>query len=119
MTNRSDRARQSSLTARPDDPPELGADGQPAPVRDALPADVLLTPAEGLDPRPQPAKRVIVIGGGLAGLVAAFELRRQGHEPLVLEAQNRVGGRIYTLRDVRAGAVRGGRRRCASRAPMT
>jgi monoamine oxidase len=44
------------------------------------------------------AKRVIVIGAGLAGLVAAYELRQQGHEPLVLEAQNRVGGRIYTLR---------------------
>ena len=44
------------------------------------------------------AKRVIVMGAGLAGLVAAYELRAQGHEPLVLEAQNRVGGRIYTLR---------------------
>jgi monoamine oxidase len=44
------------------------------------------------------AKRVIVIGGGIAGLVAADELKRLGHEPIVLEAQNRVGGRIYTLR---------------------
>ena len=58
-------------------------------------ADVLATPSEGLDSRPQPAKRVIVLGGGIAGLVAAFELVRQGHEPLILEAQNRVGGRIH------------------------
>ena len=48
-------------------------------------------------------KRVVVIGAGLAGLVAAYELRRQGHEPLVLEAQNRVGGRIYTLRTFAPG----------------
>lgn len=63
-----------------------------------IPPDVLAVPGQGLEPRPQRAKRVIVIGGGLAGLVAAFELRRQGHEPIVLEAQHRVGGRIYTLR---------------------
>jgi monoamine oxidase len=68
-----------------------------------LPADVLATPREGLETRPQPPKRVLIIGGGLAGLVAAFELRRQGHEPIVLEAQNRVGGRIYTLRDFAPG----------------
>ena len=39
----------------------------------------------------------------MAGLVAAFELARQGHDPLVLEAQNRVGGRVYTLRDFAPG----------------
>jgi monoamine oxidase len=46
---------------------------------------------------------VLIIGGGMAGLVAAFELRRQGHQPVVLEAQNRVGGRIYTLRSFAPG----------------
>ena len=30
-------------------------------------------------------KRVIVIGAGIAGLVAAYELKQQGHEPLGLE----------------------------------
>ena len=34
----------------------------------------------------------------------------QGHEPLVLEAQHRVGGRVYTLPRLRAGPVRRGRR---------
>ena len=57
----------------------------------------------GLEPRAQAPKRVIVIGGGIAGLVAAYELARQGHDPLVLEAQNRVGGRVYTLRDFAPG----------------
>jgi monoamine oxidase len=79
------------------------SDGQPSPVQEPVPEEVLATPSEGLEPRPQPPKRVIVIGGGLAGLVAAFELRRQGHEPLILEAQHRVGGRIYTLRNFAPG----------------
>jgi monoamine oxidase len=43
--------------------------------------------------------RVIVIGGGLAGLVAARELSRQGARPHVLEARARLGGRVWTLRD--------------------
>ncbi|MDQ6778421.1 MAG: flavin monoamine oxidase family protein [Actinomycetota bacterium] len=34
----------------------------------------------------------------MAGLGAALELLEQGHDPVVLEAQNRVGGRILTLR---------------------
>jgi monoamine oxidase len=65
--------------------------------------ETLATPVMGLEPRDQPAKRVIVIGGGIAGLVAAFELVRQGHEPLVLEAQHRVGGRVRTIRDFAPG----------------
>jgi monoamine oxidase len=65
--------------------------------------EVVETATEGLDPRPGPAKRVIIIGGGIAGLVAAFELVRQGHEPLILEAQHRVGGRVRTIRDFAPG----------------
>jgi monoamine oxidase len=48
-------------------------------------------------------RRVVIVGGGIAGLVAAYELKRSGLEPIVLEAQNRVGGRIYTLRDFAPG----------------
>lgn len=44
-------------------------------------------------------KKVIIVGAGLAGLSAGYELLRAGHEPLVLEAQQRVGGRIYTMRE--------------------
>jgi monoamine oxidase len=41
----------------------------------------------------------IVVGAGVAGLAAARELAAHGFEPLVLEARDRCGGRILTVRD--------------------
>ena len=58
---------------------------------------------DGFERREQPAKRVIIIGAGMAGLVAGYELARAGHDPIILEAQNRVGGRVYTLRKFAPG----------------
>src|SRR5262249_42165072 len=45
------------------------------------------------------ARKVIVIGAGLAGLSAAYELSQAGHEVIVLEARARAGGRVRTLRE--------------------
>ena len=39
---------------------------------------------------------VIVIGAGIAGLAAARSLKQRGAEVLVLEARNRIGGRVWT-----------------------
>ncbi len=44
-------------------------------------------------------KKVIVIGAGLAGLTTAYELTKAGHEVTVLEARNRAGGRVFTVRE--------------------
>lgn len=41
-------------------------------------------------------KKIIVIGSGLAGLAAASELQKNGHQVTVLEARDRIGGRIWT-----------------------
>jgi monoamine oxidase len=50
--------------------------------------------------RPAEAKRkVVIVGGGLAGLSCAYELRKLGFEVVVLEGQGRAGGRVQTLRD--------------------
>lgn len=40
---------------------------------------------------------VIVIGGGVAGLAAAGELRRNGLSVTLLEARDRLGGRVFTI----------------------
>ena len=41
-------------------------------------------------------KRVAVVGGGMAGLVAARTLKLRGHEPVVFEATDRLGGQFVT-----------------------
>lgn len=41
----------------------------------------------------------IIIGAGAAGLAAAWELSQAGGSAVVLEARQRIGGRVYTLHD--------------------
>ena len=47
---------------------------------------------------PRDQRRVVVVGGGIAGLVAAYEMQRAGWSVRVLEAAGRAGGRSLTLR---------------------
>ena len=55
------------------------------------------------------AGRVVVIGAGFSGLAAAHELSRAGYEVTVVEARNRVGGRVLSFSDLVPGKnVEGG-----------
>lgn len=54
-------------------------------------------------PRPRLARtdadaKVIVLGGGLAGLVVGYELGKLGYDTRILEARDRVGGLIWSIR---------------------
>src|SRR5438046_10764632 len=51
-----------------------------------------LAPASGS------GRSVVILGAGIAGLVSAFELRRAGYHVTVLEARDRIGGRVWTVR---------------------
>jgi monoamine oxidase len=62
------------------------------------PLDVLTANQQTLE-RKGAAKKVIVVGAGLAGLSAAYELTQAGHDVTVFEARTRAGGRVYTLRE--------------------
>jgi monoamine oxidase len=46
----------------------------------------------------KPGSSVLVLGAGLAGMLAAYELRNAGYKVTVLEYQNRPGGRNYSVR---------------------
>jgi monoamine oxidase len=60
-------------------------------------------------PRPAGGRRVVVIGGGFSGLACAHELLSAGYDVTVLEARNRVGGRVLSFSDLVPGKnVEGG-----------
>jgi monoamine oxidase len=44
-------------------------------------------------------KQVVILGAGLAGLVAGWELQKAGHNVTILEAQLHPGGRVHTIRE--------------------
>lgn len=58
-----------------------------------------LSAAEFITGKTTDPKNVLVLGAGLAGLAAAWELNKAGHNVKVLEARERPGGRVSTLRE--------------------
>ncbi|SDL13003.1 flavin monoamine oxidase family protein [Streptomyces indicus] len=67
-------------------------------------AGLTATPAAAADREAD----VIVIGAGLAGLTAARDLKKAGKSVLVLEARDRVGGRVLNLQVPGGGVTEGG-----------
>ena len=59
--------------------------------------------------RPAKAKRILIVGAGLSGLSAGYELTKAGHEVFILEARSRPGGRVRTIRDVFPDGLYAGR----------
>ncbi len=45
-----------------------------------------------------PCKKIILLGAGLSGMAAAYELTKLGHSCTILEARQQAGGRVFTVR---------------------
>ncbi|MBO0937501.1 flavin monoamine oxidase family protein [Fibrella sp. HMF5335] len=63
----------------------------------AAPAAAFSLPANGTDTHGN-GRRVVILGAGLAGMATAYELGKLGYDCTLLEARNRSGGRVWTIR---------------------
>lgn len=65
----------------------------------ALSPDLRWALPQSVEPRHTSGKRVVILGAGLAGLAAGWELKSAGHDVTILEAQLHPGGRVHTIRE--------------------
>lgn len=64
-----------------------------------LPSSVLAGTSRGA------GKRVVIVGAGFSGLASAFELRSAGYDVTVIDARDRLGGRVLSFTDFVQGRV--------------
>src|SRR5438093_185130 len=79
----------------------IAATGGATMAHEAMTALGLLAPPaqDRFDLRGQVSSvRVVILGAGLAGLTAAYELGKLGYTCQILEARSRPGGRVFTVR---------------------
>lgn len=74
-------------------------------VNDINQKEMLAILEDGLNDKGK-SKKIAIAGAGMAGLVAGDILQRAGHQVTIFEAQHRVGGRIYTVREGLAPGLR-------------
>jgi NADPH-dependent glutamate synthase beta subunit-like oxidoreductase len=60
-------------------------------------ADLGASTADKIPRTPRRSQRVAVLGGGLSGLTAAYDLARKGYSVVIFEAGARLGGRLWTF----------------------
>ncbi len=58
---------------------------------------LLLSSSLGFSATRAAGKRIIVVGAGFGGMSAAYELKSAGYGVTVIEARDRIGGRVHTL----------------------
>src|SRR6187549_3879571 len=73
-------------------------------MSDSAGAHVRIENTEAAAPVDGPVERVVVVGAGISGLVAARALQRAGVEVVVVEGRDRIGGRTHTI-DLAGAAV--------------
>lgn len=54
---------------------------------------------------PKNGPRIVIVGGGIAGLNAAYQLKKKGRTSQIYDANTRTGGRMYTAHDLLAPGV--------------
>jgi len=94
----------------PPDPPLPKSEVFAAPETTLLAAEQGLTetmavPSEKVVGRKAPQNKIVIIGAGLAGLCAAYELAGLGYHVTVYEARERVGGRVERVEDFVDGKI--------------
>ncbi|MEZ5510447.1 MAG: NAD(P)/FAD-dependent oxidoreductase [Gammaproteobacteria bacterium] len=94
------QARRNVLAAQGRNTPVLQSASRRQFMRNAALGGAALTAAGSLSGCWGGRRDVVIVGGGLAGLTAAFQLGKAGVRAQVYEARNRVGGRIRSVEGI-------------------